>query len=138
MYTTIKGSLECQLQALELLHKYQDMEYICLRDGDIESVEVIENYIIKLVQIAFDARVELKRLLDGQTLADYRKTINKEAGDDLFLMHTDVEYYEGECKRKAERNGQYARALDEAQMRRIGALYGVMIGSVEFTGMRVH
>ena len=131
MYSEIKNNLEVQKKALEFLHADLQQEYMMLQCGKPERAEELARVITGLVQVAFEARVELKRMLGGRPLREVVAELDNERARPLSLLLVDLEYIEERCRKRSERNRIYARVLDEVQMMRIGALYGVLTGGVD-------
>lgn len=125
MYIKVRSSLVFQKSALELLHIYLQSEHSCLRYGHFARIEILERAITRLVQNAFDNHLELKRILDGASVREYAATQDEQLGRPLVNLVERIEGFQEDCGRQAALNKALARALDEEQMVRIGAMYGV-------------
>lgn len=126
MHQTIHESLNRQDRALSLLRELLEEEYGILLSRDTNSVVSLEFSIQELIrQIAVEKSLVI-RLLNGQRVLEYAKTLPEDQRVVFENLFDSVDRGEQAVSRQASRNAQLSLALLDQSTRNLQALTGQM------------
>ncbi|MDR1489483.1 MAG: flagellar protein FlgN [Desulfovibrio sp.] len=116
MYDLIHSNLYRQFKGVELLGSLLEEEFSLLCAHDTDAISALEFSIHELLRQIVAERLELKRRIQGATLAEYAGMLPEEDGREINRLHQLVDALEQTCSRRAARNSELSLALlDQSQ-----------------------
>lgn len=115
-YEQIRGNLDRQQKATELLVTLLEEEFALLRDHDTEGVVSLEFSIHELLRQIADERAALKAVMRGTRVAEYAGMLEPEKGDEIRAILRALDKAEQTSARQANHNTRLSLALlDQSQ-----------------------
>ena len=116
MYDLIRGNLNRQFKALELLRSLLEEEFELLAARDTDGVTNIEFSIHELLRQIAVERVDLKNTMQETKLLEYAGMLPDDEGLDIRRLYSLIDSLEQHCSKQASQNAQLSLALlDQSQ-----------------------
>ena len=116
MYDLIRGNLNRQFKALELLRSLLLEEFDLLRTRDTDAVTNLEFSIHELLRQIAVERIDLKKTMQDTKLTEYADMLPEDEGTEIRRLYSLIDALEQHCSKQASQNAELSLALlDQSQ-----------------------